>query len=160
MQKNYFELFNLPEDFDLNEEMLHAAYRFGQLEVHPDRLGSAQYATLLNEAYRTLKDPVKRAHYLLKLKNTSTDLETDTRLDPDFLIEQLELREILQELSLFPDNQEALNQFRHKLFLSKEQKIEAFLMAYRSNNYELARNHVRELQFFCRLDEQARDLLC
>jgi molecular chaperone HscB len=160
MQQNYFELFNLPEDFELDEDKLHAAYRACQLKSHPDRLGSLQYSTLLNDAYRTLKDPVKRAHYVLKLQNLSADLETDTHLDPYFLIEQLELREALHELSASSENQDALRHFRNKLSLSKREKIGKFLIAYRAKNYEAARNDVRELQFFCRLDDQVRDLLC
>ena len=173
MQKNYFEIFNLPEDFELDEEKLHTAYRACQLVSHPDRVGATarpapaqagdspmQHATLLNDAYRTLRDPVKRALYLLTLRDMSVDLETDTKLDPHFLVEQLELRETLQELSASPKNQEALSRFRAKILAGKQEKIGAFLIAYREQDYAAARNTVRELQFFGRLDEQVRDLLC
>ena len=160
MMNNYFELLNISEDYDLNEAHLHAAYRDAQLKHHPDRLGQQQYATRLNDAYRTLRDPVKRALYLLDLRGVKADLETDTHLDPDFLAEQLSLRESLQSLAAFPDNQEAVNDFRTQLGQAKERKIQAFLKAYQIKAYQTARHLVRELQFFARLEEQVKDLLC
>lgn len=160
MKKNYFETLNIPENVDLEDAVLQAAYRAGQMESHPDRQGSLEYSTHLNDAYRTLKDPVKRALYLLELRGITVDLETDTRLDPMFLSEQLTLRETLHELSRFPDNQEALCSFKETVTMAKKGKMSDFSKAYRFENYEEARNNVRELQFFCRLEVQVKDLLC
>ena len=70
------------------------AYRALQRTVHPDRHAASddatrrlalQAAARVNEAYRTLGDPVERARYLLGLRGVDAFDETDTSLDVDFL---------------------------------------------------------------------------
>ena len=74
--RNHFELFGLPARFRLDGPVLDAAYRRLQSDVHPDRHAhaddavrriAAQSSARVNEAYRALKDPVRRAQYLLQL---------------------------------------------------------------------------------------------
>ena len=81
-----------------------ARYRELQKVVHPDRYAasgghsqrlSLQGATLVNEAYQTLKDPLTRAQYLLTLKEAVLDDHKHTLDDPAFLMQQMELREAL-----------------------------------------------------------------
>ena len=102
--KNYFELFGMPAGFVLDAAELAARYRKLQKVVHPDRFAasgehsqrlSLQSATLVNEAYDTLKDPLKRAVYLLHLKGVDIDPQQHTLNDPTFLMEQMELREAI-----------------------------------------------------------------
>ena len=50
----------------------------------------------MNEAYRTLKDPVQRAKHLLELHGVDVAFETNTQMPTDFLMQQLELREELE----------------------------------------------------------------
>ena len=80
--KNFFELFGLPVGFLVDGQELAVRYRELQKVVHPDRYAAAgeqsqrlslQGATLVNEAYETLKDPLKRARYLLTLKGVEID---------------------------------------------------------------------------------------
>ena len=68
--QEYFSLFGLPERFVIDLVELEAAYRRVQAQVHPDRFAhrpenerrvAMQWATLANEAFRTLKNPVLRA---------------------------------------------------------------------------------------------------
>ena len=84
---------------------LEARYRELQREVHPDRFAAAspaeqrvsmQLATRVNEAYQTLKSPLKRAEYLLELQGVDPELETNTAMPPEFLAEQMERRERLE----------------------------------------------------------------
>jgi molecular chaperone HscB len=103
---NHFELFNLPARYDIDRTALDQTYRKLQGEVHPDRyatatsaerLRSAQMATLVNEAYQTLKSPVDRARYLLHLHGIDTQEETNTAMPADFLMQQLEWREAIED---------------------------------------------------------------
>ncbi|HKJ76321.1 MAG TPA: Fe-S protein assembly co-chaperone HscB, partial [Gammaproteobacteria bacterium] len=70
--QNYFELFGLPEGFEVDSETLSLRYRDLQRALHPDRFAGAsdrerrlsvQQTARVNEAYRTLKDPLARARY-------------------------------------------------------------------------------------------------
>ena len=106
LASSHFELFGLVPAFALDAARLDAAYRDIQAEVHPDRYAQAgdaerrasmQMTTRVNEAYRTLKSPVQRAKYLLALNGVDVAFETDTAMPKDFLVEQMELRERLEE---------------------------------------------------------------
>jgi molecular chaperone HscB len=106
LDQNHFELFGFPMEFDIDLSALDSRYRELQREVHPDRFASApqseqrasmQLATRVNEAYRTLKAPLERARYLLKLHGVDPELETNTAMPADFLAQQMELREALEE---------------------------------------------------------------
>lgn len=102
--KNYFELFGLPVGYQVDAGELADRYRALQKVVHPDRFAAAdaysqrlslQNATLVNEAFQTLKDPLLRAQYLLRLHGCDSAAETQTLNDPEFLMQQMEWREAL-----------------------------------------------------------------
>lgn len=104
--QNYFSLFQLPQQFELDSALLDANYRKLQAEVHPDkfvsaspaeRMQSMQMATLANEAYQTLKHPTARARYLLQLQGIATNEENNTAMPADFLMAQMEWREAMEE---------------------------------------------------------------
>jgi molecular chaperone HscB len=110
--KNHFELFGLASAYALDLEHLDRAYRDIQSRVHPDRFAQAgdaerrasmQMTTQVNEAYRTLKSPVQRAKYLLALNGVDVAFETNTAMPREFLMEQMELREKLEEAKNGPD---------------------------------------------------------
>ena len=105
-QNNYFQLFALPEQFAIDTRLLEANYRKIQSASHPDRfvsagasekLASMQLATLANEAYSALKNPASRAKYLLELQGINAIAETNTALPTDFLMQQMEWREHLED---------------------------------------------------------------
>jgi molecular chaperone HscB len=104
--RNHFELFGLPARFRLDGAALDRAYRELQGEVHPDRFAAAaeaerrlalQASARLNEAYRVLKEPVARAHYLLTLRGIDAFPPSDTGLPLAFLEQQLARREAAAE---------------------------------------------------------------
>ena len=106
LPQNHFELFDLPVSFAIDRTVLDQSYRKLQSEVHPDRFAAAtsaerlrsmQWATLANEAYQTLKSPVARARYLLHLNGIDTQEETNTAMPADFLMQQMEWREAIDE---------------------------------------------------------------
>lgn len=106
LHQNHFELFGLPAVFSLDAGALEQRYRQLQREVHPDRFATAtdserrlsmQLATRVNEAYRTLRSPLPRARYLLELAGVDVAAESNTAMPADFLMEQMEWREGLEE---------------------------------------------------------------
>ena len=103
--ENHFELFGLKPAYALDLVQLDRAYREIQSKVHPDRFANAgdaerrasmQMTTRVNEAYGTLRDPLRRASYLLQLNGVDTGFETNTAMPVDFLAEQMELRDKLE----------------------------------------------------------------
>jgi molecular chaperone HscB len=100
--QNHFELLGLPVRFAVEAPRLERGYRELQSQVHPDRFATAseaerrvamQWATRANEAYRTLRDPLERARYLLQLRGYDTEEESNTSMPADFLMQQMEWRE-------------------------------------------------------------------
>lgn len=103
---SYFALLGLPEVYRVDAEVLEGAFHRVSRLVHPDRFGASpalerrlavQRSTLLNDAYRTLRDPVKRAVYLLQRAGAQMGEETGTH-DPELLTEVMEGRERVDEL--------------------------------------------------------------
>jgi len=104
-QQTHFELFGLPPVFALDAPALEAAFQIVQSTVHPDRFASAgaterrvamQWATRANEAFQTLRSPLRRAAYLCELHGAPIDAESNTAMPPAFLMQQLEWREALE----------------------------------------------------------------
>ncbi len=105
--RTLFDAFGLKPSVDVDVPSLEQAYRERSLQVHPDRFGTAQarerrfaleQSTLLNDAYRTLKDRSARAFYLLKLHGldlSREDAGTQKDLPLSFLEEVMQLREAL-----------------------------------------------------------------
>jgi len=113
--QNFFELFGLPARFELDADALDRAYRDIQATVHPDRFVNAgeaerrlsmQQATHVNEAYQALKNPIRRAAYLLLQHGVDPRFETNTAMPADFLVEQMEWREAIEEASVAADTRE------------------------------------------------------
>ena len=103
---NYFELFGLNPQFSIDLAKLESNYRAIQATSHPDRfvtrtsaekLQSMQTATLANEAYLSLKSPALRASYLLDLQGIDAVHETNTHMPHDFLMQQMEWREAMDD---------------------------------------------------------------
>ena len=103
-----FELFGLPRRHALDEAALDVRRREMQAQVHPDRYAAQgataqrvamQWAVRVNEAYRNLKDPLRRAAMLCELAGVAIDAERNTAMPTDFLMQQLEWREALDDAS-------------------------------------------------------------
>ena len=134
--QTHFELFELPVSFEIDLQDLSQRYRELQRVVHPDKFVNAsdrerrlsvEKAAAINEAYQILKTPQRRARYMLELQSVSFDDENDTALDPAFLMEQIELREALSELSQSDDPMASLN----NIMADIKKRITAVLFAIR-----------------------------
>jgi molecular chaperone HscB len=107
MQQNYFELFQLPVSFDVDTDDLASRHRAIIARVHPDQFANKsameqrvalQWATFANEAFDTLKSPIARAQYLLKLNAPELAVEgARVNLPHEFLMQQMQWREALEE---------------------------------------------------------------
>ncbi len=157
--KNHFELFGLPVSFDIDTDNLAARYREMQRRVHPDKYANAsdqdrrlslQMTALINEAFQTLKDPVRRGRYLLSLRGIDLGDETDTAMDPAFLMEQMELRENLDEVKQADNPHKQLAELANRIEQRLQEGMGQFRRALADGTPESnkkARNAVREMQF-------------
>ena len=168
--QSHFELFGLNPGYDLDREVLAGIHLELQKAVHPDRFAAAtpqekrlavQRAAQVNEAYRTLRDPLERARYLLHLNGIETDEESNTTMDPAFLMEQMEWRERLEEIPDSGDPMSALASVAGKLEQSQRgmhRRIgECFTQGGEAPHREAA-ELVRKLRFMQRLQQQVADL--
>jgi molecular chaperone HscB len=103
---DHFTLFGLPRRHALDRARLDDRRRELQAQVHPDRFaaeGAAaqrvamQWAVRVNEAWQTLKDPLKRAAYLCELAGVPIDAERNTAMPAVFLVQQMQWREALDD---------------------------------------------------------------
>jgi len=164
--RNHFELLGLPARYRVDEAALDRAYRELQNTVHPDRYAAAgdadkrlalQASARVNEAYRTLRDPVMRAEYLLSLRGVNAASEADTRLPVAFLTRQLERREEAEEASDARDGSRLaalvgdVRDDAAAIAIEVEHALDA-------NDDERARARVRELRFLVKLAEDIEAL--
>ncbi len=104
---DHFARLGLAREFPLDVAELDRRYFAAQRQLHPDRFAtrspreraiSQSQAVSLNEAYETLKAPLARACYLLKLEGVARTPDQDHTIDdPALLMDQMERREALGE---------------------------------------------------------------
>ncbi|MFZ5440785.1 MAG: Fe-S protein assembly co-chaperone HscB [Myxococcota bacterium] len=104
----HFDVFQLAPSVDLDVKALEDLHRKLSLETHPDRLAgadahtrrvAAEKSASLNEALKVLRDPVRRAFYVLELKGVKLDTEqaaAKLKMPMEFLEEIMERREALE----------------------------------------------------------------
>jgi molecular chaperone HscB len=165
--KNYFELFGLPVGFELDEQLLAERFRHLQSELHPDRYANAsdqerrlsvQGASLINQAYQTLRIPLERAKYLLQLKGIDTDSGQDMSSDPMFLMQQIELREEMEAIEGQADPFAALDKMDARIRSWNRELQQEFAEAYAEDELEQAGKATQKLQFFNRLFDEIKRL--
>ena len=166
--QNHFALLGLPQTFAQDLRTLETRYRALVAECHPDRSAAEddatkrlalQASTQVNEAWQTLKSPLARARYLLKLNGVDTQEETNTSMPIDFLMNQMQWREAIEEA-------EANKNLDRLEELSRELRAE--IRAFEDNlgtlidtdrNYQEAALAVRKLRFLERLEEELSDAI-
>jgi len=104
LTQNYFEIFNLTAKYNLDLTQLEEGYKAILKSIHPDRFINASdneknlamiKSTQVNDAYQTLKNPIRRAQYILDLNQ----IIPDKGLGNDFLMQQMEYEETLEDLN-------------------------------------------------------------
>jgi molecular chaperone HscB len=134
---DYFSVFSLVPRLDLDLGMLEHQFHKLSRKLHPDRFARASEqekewsladTALLNDAYRTLRDPIRRTEYLLKLRgaeigeeHAGKDRKDPSRVPADLLEEAFDLNMQLEEMRMAkkmgdadPELQSALEQAKMK----------------------------------------------
>jgi len=160
---NYFQLFGLEDQFDLDTTKLAEVYQSLQKTVHPDRFAHAtsqdqllavQKSSMINDAYQTLKSPLTRAAYILKERGTEMPSEQASFGDTSFLMQQMELREMLADIKDAGDIETAV--FNAAQTLDEEYQalfnvMQSQLNENTSESNLLACDTLRKLKFYQKL---------
>ncbi len=166
-EKNHFSLFGLPVRFALDLAALERAWKVVQGAVHPDRYVSApesqrlmalQRATQVNDAHDTLKDPIRRASYLCGLYGVAVDPERNTTMPSDFLVQQMEWRESLEDAAAARDL-EALSQLDQEVAaaITESELLIEHLLDQSPADPVRAADEIRRLMFLSKFSGQLRD---
>lgn len=155
----HFQLFDLPPAYAIEPGALDQAYRTVQAQVHPDRFAAAgdaqkriamQWATHANEAYQTLRDPLKRATYMLKLRGVDAGAESNTAMEPAFLMQQMEWRENIEDAAA-AKNLRALEALLDELRDQERMRFDKLASLIDSHADQAASEAVRQLMFIERV---------
>jgi molecular chaperone HscB len=162
-QQDFFHLFNLPLRYQIDSAALEQSYLALQAQVHPDKFAqlseqerrmAMQWATRANEGFQTLRSPLNRARYLLSLQGVDTQEESNTAMPVDFLMQQMEWREALDETKQ-TKNITALEEMEQRV--QHEVRILQQQLAVDiddTHDYAAASGIVRKLKFLEKLAEE------
>jgi molecular chaperone HscB len=131
LPSNYYDFFGLEHRLDLDLKDLEKRFYALSRQYHPDRFTlksreEQQYAldatSILNDAYRTLRDPLARAEYLLKENGFDIGEQGTKNVPPELLEEVFELNMALEELRGGDESaRPALEQARDKFVAMREE---------------------------------------
>ena len=153
LQSNDFELFGLAQKFNQDRTAIDARWKELQREAHPDKFAALgvsaqrvamQWSVRINEAYQRLKDPLRRAAYMCELNGAPVNAEKNTAMPIEFLMQQIEWREALDEADTAEDTDKIALQARkyaREQLLKIEQAIDT------DNDLNAAVEQVRSLMF-------------
>ncbi len=163
---NYFELFSLSTQYEIDTALLAERYRDLQRAVHPDKFANAseqdkrlavQRAAQINDGFNTLKHPILRAEHMLSLKGIDLSHESTTVKDTQFLMQQMEWRESLEALRDNNDPDELIEEL-HDSF-NEHQAAFTTQLSERvlSDDLEVlqqAADLIRKMKFMAKLQEE------
>jgi molecular chaperone HscB len=159
---DHFARLGLAVRFDIDGAELDRGYFALQRQLHPDRFAaraareravSQSQAVALNEAYETLKDPLSRAEYMLKLNGVDVNPDgCNTVRDPTLLMEQMERREALAEA----DTREAVDAIIAEARDERDRDLREAAAAFAAHELERAEVAITRLKYLNKLLEEAR----
>ena len=168
---NYFSQFELPVGFEIDLDRLNTQFRELQTIVHPDRFAAAgdeqrlraiKLSSYLNEAYETLKSPLRRAGYLLQLRGVDVEQVEQSDLDPELLFEQISLRESLAELPKDDSALDRIDELNRATSAKLSRRHRDFADFLARSDLGRAKKLFHELQFLTKLQaeiEKAEDAI-
>ncbi len=167
LTKNYFEVFGLPLQYEVDRDALASSFRELQAQVHPDKFVNGtdeerriaiQSTGFLNEAYETLLSERLRARYLLTLKGVEFSDESGTTNDQSFLMQQLEMRGLIEDAESADDPFEELDQIRKMITSRKLDVVKDFQTSYDQGDLDVAKQAVLKLRFCERIFSEIRSI--
>jgi molecular chaperone HscB len=153
-----FAVLGVPRQFAQDLAELEKKYKDWTRKLHPDRFVKAdararrwslERATQLNDAYKLLKNPARRAEYLLKLNGIDVADEKKTISDPEFLMEMMEKREQLAEAEAA--ERIALGE---EMRARRDAAMDAAASAFAEEDWETAAQKVIALRYYDRFLEE------
>jgi molecular chaperone HscB len=158
---DHFARLGLPAALELEPASLDRAYFALQRQWHPDRFvarppderaRASSEAAALNDAYRTLKDPLSRAVYFAELKGVELPGDGKTIDDPDLLMEAMEAREELHEAG----TAEAVDSLATKARDDMKNSLSALGSLFLHEDKPAIRKTLLRLRYFDKFAEEAR----
>lgn len=163
---NYFQLFQLPAQFEVDLTELGTRYLTLQKQFHPDNFAAAserdrmlavQQAANINDGYHSLKQPLLRAEHLLALRGLKISSEQRSFTDPVFLMQQMELRELLADIPSASDPHSMIDDAEQQIRRQKKLLLAQLSQALAVNTVEhdqQAADIIRKLKFFFKLEQE------
>lgn len=160
---NYFSLFGIEEHFNVNLSQLSITFQTLQKTAHPDNFAHAssqeqllavQKSAEINDAYQTLKQPLKRAEYMLNLRAVDMPSEQASFQDTMFLMRQMELREMLEDVKHASDIDAAIFSANEELDVEYDTLSSKMQQQLNENSAEsnvAASENLRKLKFYQKL---------
>jgi molecular chaperone HscB len=158
---DHFARLGLPAALELDGAALDRAYFTAQRQWHPDRFvgrppeeraKASIQAAGLNDAYRTLKDPLSRAVYLAGLKGVDLPGDGKTIDDPDLLMEAMEAREALHEAA----TPEAVDSLAAQVREDMQRALAGLGSLFLANDRAAIRKALLRLRYLDKFAEEAR----
>ena len=163
---NPFELFSLPVSFQIDPTQLSQQYLQLQKQLHPDNFSTAseqeqrlalQKSTQVNDAYQILKDPILCAEAILSLAlDKAVDSENTTH-DLEFLMQQMELREQLEQAQQQQD-QALLAQLNSQVQKSYRENIKTLSDSIEQQDWNSTKQTIDRLKFIRKLQQEIERL--
>ncbi|XTZ39432.1 co-chaperone HscB [Salmonella enterica] len=163
---DYFTLFGLPAQYQLDTQALAIRFQDLQRQFHPDRfashsqaeqLAAVQQSATINQAWQTLRNPLTRAEYLLSLHGFDLASEQHTVRDTAFLMEQLELREELDDIERAEDASR-LEAFQKRVKGMYDARHQQMVEQLANQTWDAAADTVRKLRFLDKLRSTTEQL--
>jgi molecular chaperone HscB len=136
--------------------------------IHPDKYppGPAKQraealSARVNEAYRTLADPLQRAQYLLReihgIDVTAEDGATQHALDPETLMEVMEVQETIEDVGAGPEAEETIAALKKENDARVAECVKSLAQAFERGDIEAARQECVRLRFWYSVGEGLRE---
>jgi len=158
---DHFARLGLPAALDIEPAALDRVYFAGQRQWHPDRFVSrppeeraraSTEAAALNDAYRTLKDPLSRAFHLAELRGVEMPGDGKTIDDPELLMEAMEAREALGDAT----TPQAIDSLAARALGDKQEALDGLASLFLRDDKPAIRKALLRLRYLDKFADEAR----